>query len=492
MDTTPTELNENNSTASVATAPADMTGSVPASPSVEPATPKKSFGKKKLLLAGIVAGVVLLGGSAAAYFGAYVPNQPDNVWASAIKNSGKGYQEVVSKALDQYSEEKTLATKGTMNAEAQGVSITGTFETKTNDKNANIKAEVTAVGNKISVEAMMKTEGNAKYPDTYIKVSGIKDAEISGQKLSAQVPGIVSVDGQWYKVPSTQVEEALKSIEQQAGTSGIDTTAVSLTAEDAKAINKAITDAVMQNLFTENADKSVLQMGTFVGKEDREGRNSYHYSVAVNRANLKDMLSTLKTGLASTKLKELLNTENMSFDDIDVDGAVKSVDEFEKSTKIEAWVDAKTKVMRAVRFIDAKNGEQYIEFALDYNGSGDEYPFVMSGQLGDTSADRMSFSAKAVVNAKSGTDKLTLDARSSQFKLNSTLDLTMNNDAVSVDIPSNTKSIDELMTTLGIDPSAINQKLNGTSLPSGSSDSDALQKCLEAGTDLSSLSQCDF
>src|SRR5688500_18121467 len=67
---------------------------------------KKGFGglgKKKALVAAGAAAVVVLG--AAGYvFGFYLPNKPENVYKSALSNTGEGYQ-----ALIDYADNKEVA-----------------------------------------------------------------------------------------------------------------------------------------------------------------------------------------------------------------------------------------------------------------------------------------------------------------------------------------------------------------------------------------------
>jgi hypothetical protein len=59
----------------------------------------KPKGRKKLVIfsaAGLA--VLLLGSSAAAYFGYLVPNKPENIWATAMERTGSGYDKLVEYA----------------------------------------------------------------------------------------------------------------------------------------------------------------------------------------------------------------------------------------------------------------------------------------------------------------------------------------------------------------------------------------------------------
>src|SRR4051812_9207749 len=63
--------------------------------------PKRRLYKKPMVIA-LAAVLVLAGGSAAAYFGYYMPNQPENIWASALSNTGKGYDKLTQYTQTQF------------------------------------------------------------------------------------------------------------------------------------------------------------------------------------------------------------------------------------------------------------------------------------------------------------------------------------------------------------------------------------------------------
>src|SRR4051812_9502094 len=55
-------------------------------------TQKRRFRFKKQLAIGLAIMVALLGGSAAAYFGYYMPNKPQNILAQAVSNTLQQHQ----------------------------------------------------------------------------------------------------------------------------------------------------------------------------------------------------------------------------------------------------------------------------------------------------------------------------------------------------------------------------------------------------------------
>lgn len=77
----------------------------PMQPAPVATAPQPKNKKTKLIAIIVVAVLLLLGGSAAAYFGAVVPNKPENLLKSAVKNlaeqesfTGKGYIDVASQS----------------------------------------------------------------------------------------------------------------------------------------------------------------------------------------------------------------------------------------------------------------------------------------------------------------------------------------------------------------------------------------------------------
>ncbi len=57
-------------------------------------TPRQ--GKRKVILFGAMAAVLVLAGSAAAVFGVYIPNKPQNVWKTGLNRSGTAVQKLVA------------------------------------------------------------------------------------------------------------------------------------------------------------------------------------------------------------------------------------------------------------------------------------------------------------------------------------------------------------------------------------------------------------
>ncbi len=158
----------------------------------------KSFRPSKKLLVPVIAALVLLGGSTAAYFGYVVPNKPQNVLAKAVQNS----------LLAQ-----SLTSTGTINITSSGVSgkVDYTAKVDNNSHALDLNLDTTISGVEIPVE-LMSANGNL-----YFKIGNLTTVEglISqfGAAFGANTQQFESklnkaVSNQWIVVDSTLVKEA--------------------------------------------------------------------------------------------------------------------------------------------------------------------------------------------------------------------------------------------------------------------------------------------
>lgn len=168
----------------------------------QPAQPKKRFSFKKpgkKILVPVIVILAILGGSAAAYFGYYVPNKPENVLAKAVQNS----------LLAQ-----SFTSTGTINITSSGVSGKADYTAKVDNSNhaVDLNLDTTISGVKIPLE-LMSANGNL-----YFKLGDLTTLEglISqfggalGSSDSQQLVAKINKDvaNQWVVVDSTLIKEA--------------------------------------------------------------------------------------------------------------------------------------------------------------------------------------------------------------------------------------------------------------------------------------------
>lgn len=414
--------------------------SYPANPNAgqNPQAARGGIGKnKKLLIGGIAGALLLLGGSAAAYFGVVLPNKPENVWKSAIENTGKGYDKLVDYA-DSQKDTKGAKLDGKFKFEGAGTVADGTVNGKYDEKNSETKVTLGASGVRFEAIFLTNIPDGAKNPDVYTKISGLKGID---QLLGPQAGGIgaslASFDNQWYFVDHTIFDQAEKAAAEE------NQAAASLTTEDFTAFARDIGSVSDEYLFTDNPSKAVLVVKQNVGKETMDGRSVYHYKVGVNKANLKDYNKALCDKVLESKVYKALSMGTSS-DELKAECYdTKDIDSINENDTVDVYVDLKTKLIRIVRIAQKDNSNNYFDMGLLYTG-GDEFPFVIRGQANQDGVEAKG-ELKMVLNTKS--NKVTiignLDGKQSGETYKLTLDATAepSNDKVEFKKPEGAKSL---------------------------------------------------
>jgi hypothetical protein len=265
------------------------------------------------------------------------------------------------------------------------------------EKNSQLTFDVGAAGTRINAEARFITPDNAAYPDIYFKATGIKGlgelVDPGNQSgISAMVDGL---DDKWIVVDHTifdQMDGGSESVPQ-------------LTQDDLIAIAKAVGKVNNEYLFTTDESKAVLKVAENVGKEEKDGRSVYHFKVGYDKEHLKSYLNAMKDELNKTKLAEMAPEKNLekffAYDDIKA-----TIDELSGDEKLDVWVDMQTKLIRAIRFTDKNNSNNYLEFSMPYDG-GDEFPFAL--ELKDATDGTETVNLKVSINT--GNDVVKVEAK---------------------------------------------------------------------------------
>lgn len=398
--------------------------------------------KKKYALAiPVIALVLLLGGSAGAYFGLVVPNKPENVWKTALSNTGKGYDRLAT-YLEEQQTKKGSTAKGTYKIESGELVFDGSFETKSDQKDSVTKLDIGAAGVRVNLDVLTTIPENSTYPDVYMKASGL-DGLSRVESLADYANLLTTLNDQWYSVDHTLFEQLEKSA---ANTN--DDVNPSFTTEDIAKIQQAVGRAAKEYVFTSDTSKSVLEIAQYVGKETVDGRSVHHYKVKVNKANMKAFVTKLKDELKQTKLADLYSGQ--SFEEaINFDGLLKSVDELKDDDTMDVWVDAKTKLVRTVRFSEKTNQANYLDIGMKYTG-GDDFPFYLSYRT-DESGDKTAFDLTLSLNTK--TDIMNFEGilkAEGSSPADGTVkgDITLHNDDFTAEVPVGAKPYTDLINEL--------------------------------------------
>lgn len=405
-------------------------------PTPTPPTPNKGVKKIGMVPAVIIALVLLLGASAAAYVGVVVPNKPENVWNTAVKNTAKGMDKLTA-YTEQQKEIKGAKTNGSFKLETKsGVKADGTFQGSYYGSESNTTASMSVAGSKVQFDLLTHKTENADSPDIYMRVNGLDGlSSVLGATDPSTAKFLSTIDNQWYYIDHTVVDKALSSVYQADKQP-------TLSPDDVIAIEKAINDVNRQYLFTTDESKSVLKVSSFVGKEKVDDRTMYHYKVTVNKENTKSYLTALTAALKQTKLSEMYKDQDLG-KALGLDELSKSVDNIKDDETADVWIDAKTKLFRKVRLTDNES-KSHVDFSLNYNG-GDTYPFAI-GLYSDDEKDRGSVVLSLELNTAKNSVALGINADiASTGKGNMKVNVEKSDSTVEFTKPADAKSVMELL-----------------------------------------------
>jgi hypothetical protein len=419
---------------------------------------KRGFKPSKKIALLTMVPLLLVGGVAGAYFGYYVPNKPENVWKSALTNTGKGYDKLSNYATAKKNVQD-MSAKGSFKISGT-VAADGTFSGVSDGKNGQLTGSVSAVGMKIGYDVReISSPGNS--PDVYFKIDGIQGlgdlvggyAGLLGADSTDVAKALNGLNGQWYFIDHTLFDQFAKGSNN----------GFQITSADVSGALKAVGDSSKQYLFTNDPNKMAIVVKQDVGKEKQDGRSVYHYKVGVNKDNLKAYNKSLCDNLIKTKLFKLFENDSSGDQDLtqqcyDTTG----IDKINDNQTADAWVDMHTKLFHKLRFTDSKNKNNYTDITQDYQG-GDEFPFSIGVHTQDSVDSGINANSSQKPLTTSGLIKMKLNMKTNTFNADAnfedsgsdsnkgTFSLTIapSSQTVKVDKPANAKTIIQLVNDLG-------------------------------------------
>lgn len=406
-----------------------------------PPSKKSSWLPRKPVPIMLLVILFLLGGSAGAYFGYYVPNKPENIWKTALTNTGKGYDKLSQYAENQFkSNSSGVKLSGGFKIKGE-IAADGTFSGSSDSDNGEFTASLSATGVKVNLDTrVIKSAGNT--PDIYFKLDGLQGiGNLFGGADQQYVDALNGLNGKWYFVDHTLFDQFAQGVN----------TSMQVTPDDVHSVLKAIGDASKQNIFTSDQSKMAFTVKRNVGKETQDNRKVYHYVAAVNKANLKSYVNTLCGNLKNSNLKKFFNNDPKQLSsDLGCDTASKSVDNFDANRTADVWVDMRTKLIHKIRFTDQNNKDNYFDVGQDYQG-GDKFPFRLgfhSKDSGLTTDGSVNITLDTKANSLA-IDGAAQDSGSDNFGGSFNLTVSPNNTKVNVQKPANAKTLIELLNDLG-------------------------------------------
>jgi hypothetical protein len=302
---------------------------------VAPATTKKRFSKKvKLLAVAIVVAILLIGGTAGAYFGIIVPSQPQRIVGDSLSNTVNS-----DKTKSAKFEGELNCVSGEACKSFSAAIFKGSFEQKgTFDLNVQLRTAVTSIG----LDA--RSVGDKSL---YLRLSGLEgldkllgsfSGDAGSSSTTSQYAAVISkINNQWFTI-----DESL--LKQAGGDVSLPTEDNKLSKEDAKKIG----DAYKKHQFI-SVDKKLAD-------EKIHNQNSYHLQVKIDKAQLK---------LFATEVK------NVNINGVKIDQ--KDIDEFDKvdfsKYPFDIWVSKSTRMISQIATTITEDGTtvKVRIAAYDYN-----------------------------------------------------------------------------------------------------------------------------
>lgn len=449
------------------TATPETDTNTPAASSEHKQKPVAKKPKKWLLPAVAAVAVLVLGGGAYGYFGVYTQSA-SYIWDKSLKKTGEGLKAYFEQ---QPSSLKSAKITGTFKLTTP-VAADGTLMYSSDGSNTQFTTSMGAAGVRAELEVRGIKQENANNPDLYVKVDGVKGlSALLGSSASEIAPILDSVDGKWFSVDHTLLDQATASIK----TSNKKLPSTEELQKDMLDLSKAMSAVVSDRLFTTDDAKAVAIIKDKLAKEDFKGRKTQHITVQVRKQQTKDFVVALKDTVKNSKVKDLLISDGAgkTFEEaINFDSMLKDLDKADYDKMIaDVWLDTGLQYVRNVRIPIEDNNKKTtgsIDFTLDYKG-GDDYPMSITITNKDKEVDGSI--TIGVTLKKASTDATMtfgLDMTTSGQKVQGSAEfkLTGSNDAVKVEKPAGATNI---MNLLGSYMSQIQQLGSGLGALSDSS-----------------------
>lgn len=423
------------------------TGPVPAEIHTPNTAPKKN--RRRVLLP-IVAGAVLLFGGGAAAYNQVVLNSPEKIWEKSLQTTVDGFKEFVA-ASEGQDEKKGYALEGSFRV-SEPVVIDGSIEGNVYELDSAFSSNIGASGVRVTSELVTKGIDGATYPDVYFKADGLDTIAglvgLGGQ--DQQISDLINdYNDQWFVIDHTLLEEFQNQLDNEID---VDSQAEMLSTESVKELVDASLPVLEEYLFSVDESKSVFIVDESFGREEFEGADTYKYSVAVNKDNLKSFVQAYTETIKDTSyVKAVLEQSGQSIEEaLDLDMLYEELDSSDFSdVKADVWVDMKRKFVRNVRFnVETGNQEpNYIDVGLPYDG-GDELPFTIKIVANEDGSKAM---LELVAGYNNTTQDISLsfdvdvDDNGQKIVATGSLKTTSGNDPIDVDVPSDATNVLDLL-----------------------------------------------
>ena len=422
-----------------------------------PAYPVKKS-KTKLIL-GACLTILIIGGATAYIFLIFIPSKPENVYKNAMDRSGRGLEKVVTQVtakseLDRF---KKGEYKGVIDATFDPIKVQGSLDLKYDNSKLDLNFDIKTSedGQKeqtYRAQVLTEIKEGTTYPDVYFIIDGIRDLGLEGI-----VPGIEKLDNTWVKIEESYIKDTVeqyKSLLTSGGDTDITAEPPKVTNEDIEELSKIFSALVKDYVLTKDTTKSILVNKNFLGKEKIDNMNTYHYLVGFNKDNyLKACIDSANRLFDSSAYKKLTQSKEQDIKTVKEESAKTCEDskaDIKDDETFDLWVDAKYKLIYKIKVTDYTDKNVYTEVGQKYNGGDDLHFFI--NYVDNNDKNTLTFTTD--INTKTLVSKTKVSYKSDDASYKSKFDLTFDGKPLEGDItldkPSNPKTLQQVMEELGL------------------------------------------
>lgn len=414
---------------------------------------------KKLLWPGVAAGVLLIG-FLIYYFGYYA--NPSFLYGQAMKNTGKGYDKLVDYVdKDSKMYDKGYTGSGSYSVKFSSFSTDGKINLKANGANSDLTFDVGIAGSRINADIRTIKGSSGTTPDVYFKANGLDGLGTLAGTPQLD-PTLKSLNNQWVVIDHTLIDSLNAEASQTDGNTAWPTRAQIL--DEARAFGRVN----QQYVFTTAKDKAITKVVRKEGRETVNGHKTYHYVIALQKANVRKYYLAQRDALKKSKLNDWLKKNNL---DKDVyDGLTQSADgakDIKSDQTYDIWMDMSNRVVYKIRFSEETNpANNYTDLGLNYKG-GSTYPFFISGKYKDDN-NKTDLLFTTTVDTKTGEAALKLNANftgSDAGSIKADFTFKPSTSTIKIDKPTGAMSFTQFLSQLGlgdlIDTSAVSSPGSG-------------------------------
>jgi hypothetical protein len=413
--------------------------------------------RKKLLLGGLGAAVAIALIASGVVFGYVLPNRPENVYRTGIERSGEAIEQLVNSSIEKQNIAKynNSDLSSDVKIEAPGMKYSGELKSQYDNEQSNstltFKSDTEDAENQeLAVQFLTELQKDKIYPDIFFKVSGL-----TSLGLDAFYPQLTEYENKWISVPNDYIAKFVA----ESGISSEEAKPNEFTSDDAAELAKVITSTTREYVFTNDSSKAVLKQESFVGKENVDGKEMYHYKMGIDAEKAKVFCGVIIDRVTATEAYKHIPEVNDATINEDktklIEDCKKSIDEASTDDKAKAsfdvWIDKKYKLISKIRITNPETPGSYLDFGHSFNG-GKDIPLYLAIHMEEEKID-----AKLTLdtNTDLGTTKGTLVVEGKgedAWKGNVTIDFKPHDGDVTIEKPAGAIHFDELMKALEVDP----------------------------------------